>query len=190
MTIVAAAITKQDGVVISVDSQISWDSGKSDEGPSKIWVDKERRYLFASCGDIRASQVLQYWTEWPEFRDFHKENIEKFVVKDVIPAVRYALEENGALETSKKIDTFAAGLIMAWDNNLVVIDGDFSVTVPVSGRWAIGSGANEAFGSLGDTGPWTKTDVVKAAKVASKTALGVGGDIYYASTKSLEIFKA
>lgn len=190
MTVIAAAITKQDGVVVAVDSQISWDYSKSDEGPSKVWIERDRKYLFASCGAVRAAQVIRHWTEWPELRFWHRDDIEKFIVKDVIPPMRESLSEHGALQSSKKIDTFGAGIIMAFDNVLVAIDEDFSVTIPESGRWAMGSGASEAFGSLGDEGPWTRRDVINAAKIASKTALGVGGDIYYATTKSLEIFKA
>jgi len=188
MTVLSAAITKMDGIVIAADSQISFDYSKSDEGPGKLWMDKDRRYIFGGCGSIRAMQVIQYWTEWPEFREFHE--VDKFAVKDIVPAMREALNEHGALESSKKVETFGAGIIMAWDSNLLIIDEDFSVTIPVSGRWAMGSGASEAFGSLGDQGPWTKTDVIKAARAAAKTAQGVGGDIYYITTKSMEIRKA
>ena len=45
MTIIAAAITKQDGVVIAADSEISWDFTKADDGPNKLWVDKERKFI-------------------------------------------------------------------------------------------------------------------------------------------------
>ena len=188
MTILAAAITKMDGVVIAADSQISWDYSKSDEGPGKLWTDKDRRYVFGGCGSIRAMQVIQHWAEWPEFREFH--DLERFIIREAIPAMREALNEHGALESSKKIESFGAGIIMAWDNNLIAIDEDFSITIPISGRWAMGSGASEAFGYLGDEGPWTKGDVIKAARNAAKTAVGVGGDIYYVTTKNMEIKKA
>ena len=188
MTVIAAAITKMDGVVIAADSQISWDFSKSDEGPGKLWIDKDRKYIFGGCGSIRAMQVIQYWTEWPEFREFHE--VDRFSVRDLIPAMREALNEHGALESAKKVETFGAGIIMAWDNNLIAIDEDFSITIPVSGRWAMGSGAPEAFGYLGDEGPWTKNDVIKAVKNATKTAVGVGGDVWYITSKSFEIKKA
>lgn len=191
MTVITAAITKQDGVVIAADSQISWgDWTKSNEGSGKLWVEKDRRYIFGACGSVRVSQVIQHWTEWPEFRDYHKDNIEQFVIKEIIPAIRESLQEHGSLETAKKVESFDAGFIMAWDDILVTIDSDFSVTIPVSGRWAMGSGLSEAFGSLGDEGPWTKNDVIKAARMATKTAQGVGGEIYYVTSKSLEVRQA
>ena len=190
MTVLAAAVTRLDGVVIAADSQISWDYTKSDEGSGKLWVDRERKFIFASCGDIRAAQVVQHWTDWPEFRDYHQGDVERFVIKEVVPAMREALNDHGALAVSKQVESFGAGIIMAWGNNLVAIDEDFTVTIPVTGRWAMGSGLSEAFGSLGDEGPWTKNDVIKAARMATKTAVGVGGDIYYATSKSLEVKKS
>jgi ATP-dependent protease HslVU (ClpYQ) peptidase subunit len=190
MTVLAAAITKVDGVVIAADSEISWDYNKTHEGSGKLWIDKERQYIFGGCGSVRATQVIQHWTDWPELREFHRDNLEQFIVKDVIPAMRTALDEHGALETSKKIESFGAGLIIIIDDKIIAIDDDFSVTIPISGRWAMGSGAPEAFGSLGDEGPWTKNDVIKAARNATKTAVGVSGDIWYATSKSLEIKQA
>lgn len=187
MTVLAAAITRLDGVVIAADSEISWDYTKSHEGSGKLWVDRERKFAFASCGDVRAAQVIQHWTDWPEFRDYHQNDIERFVIREVVPAIREALNDHGSLSVSKSVETFGAGLIMAWGNNLVAIDEDFSVLIPTSGRWAMGSGLSEAFGSLGEDGPWTKNDVIKAARVSTKTAAGVGGNIWYVSTRSLEV---
>jgi len=189
MTVLAAAITKQDGVVIAADEEISWIGGKSHEGGIKLWVDKDHKFAFGAAGNIRAAQILRHWTEWPEFREHHKD-IEAFVVKEVVPAMRESLSEHGALETSKKIDSFQGELIIAWDTNLIVVDEDFSITIPKSNRWAAGSGASEALGSMGDEGPWTKNDVIKAAKVATKTAEGVSGEIYYITTKSMEVKKS
>ena len=40
----------------------------------------------------------------------------------------------------------------------------------------------DALGALGDHGPWTREDVIDAVRRSSKTAVGVGGAIYVAST--------
>ena len=189
MTIIAAAITKQDGVVIAADSEISWDFTKADDGPNKLWVDKERKFIFGGAGGYRSGQVIKHWTEWPEFREHHHD-VEMFMVKEVVPAIKSSLSENGAMRESKGLETSDAIIIMAWGNNLVVVEEDFSVIIPPLGRWAIGSGQSEAFGSMGDEGPWTKNDVIKAAKVATKTAVGVGGEVYYVTSKGLEVKKA
>ena len=109
------------------------------------------------------------------------------MVKDVVPNVREALFEHGALEVNKKTENFEGDVIMAWDNNLVVIDGGFSVLIPVSGRYAIGSGLSEAMGRLGNAGPYTKQDVVEAARRATITAVGVGGPLWAVSTKTMKV---
>jgi ATP-dependent protease HslVU (ClpYQ) peptidase subunit len=186
MTVLAAAITKQDGVVIAADSEITWESAKSHEGPTKLWIDRERKYVFGGAGDVRVMQVIKHWVQWPEFREHHKD-IEEFMVKEVVPVLKDTLSEHGVLESTRKVETFDATIIMAWADNLVCIDGNFSVTIPLTHRWAAGSGENEAFGSLGVEGPWTKNDIIKAARNATTTAIGVSGDIHYVTTKALEI---
>jgi len=58
MTVLAAAITRQDGIVISADSQISWDWAKSDEGPGKLWVEKDRKYILLFVFQTTEQHIL------------------------------------------------------------------------------------------------------------------------------------
>ena len=76
---------------------------------------------------------------------------------------------------------------MAWEDNLVVIDEDFGVTIPFSARYAIGSGQSEALGALGNEGGWTREDVIEAAHRATVTAIGVGGPLYSINTVDLTV---
>jgi len=69
----------------------------------------------------------------------------------------------------------------------VTIDESFAVFVPSSNRYAIGSGQSEAFGSLGNQGPWTRDDVIGAASRATITALGVGGPLWAVDTVSMQL---
>lgn len=183
MSVITAAITKADGVVLAADSEISGIYTKDKDGYCKLFVTEQQGFVFGGAGNIRPLQVIKHWTNWPIFRDYHID-IEEFVIKEVVPEIRTALFEHGALEVSKKTESFEGELIMAWKNNLVVIDSDFSVTIPSSGRYAIGSGMQEALGSLTNQGPWTKSDVIKAAQSSAITAVGVGGPIYYVTTKT------
>ena len=188
MTVIAAAITEEDGVVIVGDSEITYDWTKDNDGYSKVWVADSQSYIFGSCGSLRVMQILKHWVEWPYFHDHH-EDIESFVVREVIPKVRDSLFEHGAMEVSKKTENFDGDIIMAWDDNLVVIDGSLSVQIPISGRYAIGSGMQESLGALGNEGPWTKEDVIEAARRATITALGVGGPLWVATTDSMTVEK-
>ena len=125
MTVIAAAITKKDGVVIVGDSELSGDYTKDTDGYSKVWVSENQGYIFGACGSLRVMQVIKHWTTWPYFRS-DITDLEEFVVKEMVPNIREALFEHGALEVNKKTESFEGDVIMAWDNNLVVIDGGCS----------------------------------------------------------------
>jgi hypothetical protein len=185
MTVIAAALTKRDGIVIAGDSEITADFNKDVDGFCKLWIDDEHNFVFGGAGNIRQLQVIKYWTEWPYY--IPGTSLEEFGVKSVVPEVRNALSEHGSLVVSKKTETFEGAFLMAWESNLLVVDEDFSVFSPSSNRYAIGSGQSEALGHLGNEGPWTKQEVINAVKKASITAHGVGGPLWVASTKSLTI---
>jgi 20S proteasome alpha/beta subunit len=188
MSVIAAAVTKLNGVVIVGDSEISDDWNKDTDGYQKIWVSKDEGYIFGGAGSARDIQILQYLTGWPQF--YPKMDVELFGVRDVVPSMKEALSNNGRLISGKNsTDHFNAEMIMAWDNNLMVVDDDFGIFVPASRRMAIGSGKSEALGYLGNKGPWTKADVIEAARRATLTAVGVGGPLWVVSTKSMEVEK-
>ena len=185
MTVIAAAITRKDGVVIVGDSELTWDYTKDTDGCSKLWVSPQQQIVFGGCGSTRALQVIKHWVEWPYFREDH--DVEEFLVKEVVPRIRDALYDHGCLLVSKRTESFDGSIIMAWQNYLAVIDDGFGVALPVSGRYAIGSGISEALGSLGNAGPWNKGDVIEAARRATLTALGVGGPLWVTTSKSLQV---
>ena len=83
--------------------------------------------------------------------------------------------------------SFDGAFIMAWDNNLVVVEDDFSVMNPVSQRYAIGSGQSEALGHLGNQPPYTKEDVIEAARKSLITSIGVGGPLWVVTTKTMTV---
>ena len=151
MTVVTAAITKKDGIVMSCDSELSNSWNKDKDGYSKIWVDEKSRYLIGGCGSLRAMQIMKYWVELPF--PHNEDDPEKFAVEEMSPLLRNALSEHGALYSSKKSEYFEGLFLVAWDDTLIVIDSDFGIVIPVSKRYAIGSGMSEALGHLGNVGP-------------------------------------
>lgn len=188
MTVIAAAVTKKDGVVIVGDSEVTSNFTKDNDGYSKLWVEKENgQFIFGGCGGVRAMQVIKHWTSWP----FHRlgTDIEEFMVKEVVPAVHVALDEHNALmiDNDTKEVSFDGAFIMAWGNTLVVIEEDFSVMSPVSQRYAIGSGQSEALGHLGNQTPFIKEDVIEAARKSLITSIGVGGPLWVVTTKTMVV---
>ena len=186
MTVIAAAVTKKDGVVIVGDSEVTSNFTKDNDGYSKLWVEKENgQFIFGGCGGVRAMQVIKHWTSWP----FHRlgTDIEEFMVKEVVPAVHGSLDEHNALmiDNDTKEVSFDGAFIMAWGNNLFVVEEDFSVMSPVSQRYAIGSGQSEALGHLGNQPPYNKEDVIEAARKSLITSIGVGGPLWVLTTKTM-----
>lgn len=181
MTVIAAAITTEYGIVIVGDSELSTPFTRDKDGYSKVWVDEVNEgYIFGGAGNLRELQIIKYHVAWPYYRDIYP--VEEFVVKEVVPKMRDALIDNGV-----KLEDYGSSLIMAWEDNLVVIDEDFGVTIPLSVRYAIGSGQSEALGSLGNEGGWTRSDVIMAAERATVTAIGVGGPLYAVDTRDLQV---
>jgi len=181
MTVIAAALTYKNGIVIVGDSELSTSYTRDSDGYSKVWVDeKEGPYIFGGAGNLRELQVIKYHVAWPYYRDFI--SVEEFAVKEVVPKIREALLDNGV-----KMENYESSLIMAWDENLIAIDQDFGVTMPLSMRYAIGSGQSEALGALGNEGGWTKEGVIEAARRATVTAIGVGGPLYAVDTTDFTV---
>jgi len=181
MTVIAAALTTDNGIVIVGDSELSTQFTRDNDGYSKVWVDEVNEgYIFGGAGNLRELQIIKYHVAWPYYRDIYP--VEEFIVKEVVPKMRDALVDNGV-----KMEDYESSFIMAWGDNLVVIDEDFGVTIPLSARYAIGSGQSEAFGALGNEGGWTKDDVIEAAHRATVTAIGVGGPLYAVDTIDLTV---
>lgn len=154
-----------------------------------MWVDNKHGYIFGGCGLLREIQVVQYHIEWPKFHA-DEQDIMEFGVTEIIPNIKMGIADHGILNKSKGVESLESSFIMGWENHLLAIYTDFSVVEAIKGRVAIGAGYAEAYGSLGERGPWSKEDVIEAARRATLTAQGVGGDIYYVSSKDLKIKKA
>jgi hypothetical protein len=189
MTCVIGALTKNDGIVLASDSYVEDGTTKTLDYEGKLW--SNGNYILGASGTVRVIQVIKYFFDLPEFRDYHKDNIEKFVVKEIVPVLKEVLRENEILETNKKIISFDAEILIGWEDNICSIGGDFCVTIPPSKRIATGSGIAQSLGSLDNKkNNWTKRDIVRAVESANLTAIGVGGSIYTISTKNpkVEIF--
>lgn len=185
MTVIVAAQTKADGVVVACDAQTTWGWQKLEANREKIWTTKQ--LVVGSAGSVRPAQIIQHHTDWPVFHADEDTHLEAFTIKRLLPAIRKALRDNGALKKEAEVESAEATLLLAWGDYLTVIAGDGAVVTPRPGRAAIGSGAQEALGYLGEDGPWTKTQVIEAARRATLTAVGCDGPIHYATTRSLAV---
>lgn len=186
MTIIVAARAKT-GVIIAADAQTTAGWLKEQLDRTKLWTSGQ--YAFGAAGCLRTSQVVKHWTTWPKHRPDEDPDVEAFLVKSVVPAIRTAVDGAGVKRTTNGVETIDTSLIMAWGDNLAEITGNGAVCIPATGRCAIGSGYAEALGYLGDRGPWTVQQVVTAAHRATISAHGCDGPISYISTTDLTIVR-
>lgn len=179
MTVIVAARLKGGGVALAADSQwtAGWRKGTTD---AKIWT--AGSYIVGAAGGMREAQIVRHFTTWPKHRPDEDTDTEAFAVKQIVPALRTAVADKGVLVNSSGLERVSVELLTAWDDNIVTIHDNFCIGVEPD-RYAIGSGADEALGALGDKGPWTLAQVVEAARRATITNLGCGGTIHYATTK-------
>lgn len=185
MTVIVAARTET-GVVMAADSQTSagWEKIRADR--TKLWIAGEQ-YVVGAAGNVRAAQVVKHFTAWPRFRPDEDTDLEAFLVKRLVPALRAAVKDHGIVEVDSGAETIPVTLLIAWDRHIAEVSGDYCSLMPRAGRYAIGSGSSEALGSLGDTGPWEEWDVIEAARRATITNIGCDVPIYVADTVGLEV---
>ena len=94
MTVIAAALTTDNGIVIVGDSELSTQFTRDNDGYSKVWVDEVNEgYIFGGAGNLRELQIIKYHVAWPYYRDIYP--VEEFIVKEVVPKMRDALVDNG-----------------------------------------------------------------------------------------------
>jgi ATP-dependent protease HslVU (ClpYQ) peptidase subunit len=102
-------------------------------------------YLVGYTISFRAGQVLQHEVDWPSPpADF---DLERLMVRDVVPKLRHALREAGALKVTEGVEETAQFMI-GLRGELVTVGGDFSIGYLREPYLAIGSGRHNAYGAL------------------------------------------
>jgi ATP-dependent protease HslVU (ClpYQ) peptidase subunit len=185
MTVIVAALTKDQGVVMAADRLVSAGWEKQYHQAPKLWTTEQ--FALGAAGDLRAAQVLKHHVTWPKYRPDEDTDLEKWLVKTLFPAVRAGTKDQGVVKNDSGVETLEAGFLWATADLLAEVAGNGCVTVATSGRMAIGSGSAEALGRLGDTGPWTEADVVDAARRAIQSNRGCDGPISIVDTKTLTV---
>ena len=185
MTIIVAARLANGHVCMAADSQTSIGWEKAEHDASKLWT--AGQYAIGAAGDVRAAQVVRHFTTWPKFRPDEDTDTEAFLVKSIVPAIRAAVANTGVQVVNSSAESVRTTFAVCWAGTVAMVHGNYAVTIPRSGRLAIGSGSAEALGYLGESGPWTVKQVVEAARRATITADGCSGDIDHVVTGDLKL---
>lgn len=185
MTVIVAAQTKDQGIVLAADRMVSVGSREHEHEQPKLWVSDQ--YAIGAAGNLRVAQVLKHYVKWPKYRPDEDTDWEKFCVTSIVPAIRKAAEGHGVMVDNSGHQYLSVELLIATGDRQALVSGDGCVFADNTGRGAIGSGCRQALGALGGTGPWTESDVINAARRAGETAQGVGGPISVVDTKTLTV---
>lgn len=186
MTIIVAAKTENDGVVMAADRLVTNGWQKQYNATPKLWTNNGT-WAIGGAGDFRAVQVIKHHVTWPKYRPDEEPDTEAFMVKTVIPAIRAGVQGHGVLKDDSGVQSTGAQLIAATGDHIFEIMENGSVLADISGCAAIGSGYAEAIGRLGPDGPWSEDDVIDAVRRAIRTARGCDGPISVVNTRTLDI---
>lgn len=118
---------------------------------SKIAVNG--KYLIGTAGDLRAINLLTHTLTPPICPPNLKgKKLDEFVTNKLIPAIRQMFEQNGYTTNEQNNNSNKAEhgseLLVAINQTIYLIDGDYSWFTDASGIYAIGTGAPYALGAL------------------------------------------
>ncbi len=102
---------------------------------------------FGFTGSYRMGQLIRYELVLPRVTRLDVKDLERFMVKKFIPALRKILTLGGASSNESGVETggeFIVGIL----GKIFVVESDFQVASPEEPIYAVGSGAAFALGAL------------------------------------------
>ena len=105
--------------------------------------------LFGTAGSFRMRDVLMYNLKIPTLTKSDKSNIDFYVKKKLISAIRNTfIEEGVCIKTDESDQTCPGDILIGIQNKIYKIESDFQVGETAFSYNAIGSGSREALGAL------------------------------------------
>jgi hypothetical protein len=102
---------------------------------------------FGFTGSYRMGQIIRYDLVLPRISRNDTKDLERFMVKKFIPALRKYLTAGGVASNENGVETcgtFIVGLL----GKIFTVENDFQVGSPEEPIYAVGSGASFALGAL------------------------------------------
>jgi len=136
---------------------------------SKIAVNG--KYLIGTAGDLRAINLLTHTLNPPVCPPHLKgKKLDEFITNKLIPSIKHMFESNGYTnntpENPNNKATHDSNMIVAVNQSIYLIDGDYAWFTDSTGNYAIGTGTPYALGALLNM-PYPK-DASQAKKNALK----------------------
>jgi ATP-dependent protease HslVU (ClpYQ) peptidase subunit len=160
-------IVKNGHVIMGADSLVTAGNSKFSH-PQMLKIINNNGYLIGGAGDVTACDIFMYMWIPPMPNALQRKNIYKFMITNVVPSMREALEENGyKVDPSDKESGFE--MLLALDGEIFQIGDDFSVLMDKTGIYGVGSGSPWAVAAL-DSGATVEEALVIAEKRSPYTA--------------------
>ena len=188
---VVVAIKENGRVYIGADSQVTKGGTRSTlKNPNnyKIWkVRGVDNCLMAHVGNVREANIIRLMDQVITLYDIFSDRVDyEFVVKDLVQSIFSELKRYGYLKDDSYIESMDSCFIFAYKDQLYTIGSDGCV-IEVSDVAAIGSGKNEAIGSLVSTENESAKDrIIKAIKASATNDIYVDYPIILVDTENTQ----
>ena len=149
---VVVAIKQGNKIYMGADSQVTRGGTRlslSNPNNYKIWkVKGVENCLMASVGDLRDACVIRIMNGLVREIDALKGEVDfEYVVGRIVPLIKEELIDYGYIKKDGVFEGFESSYLFAFEDKLFYINRDASV-IEIDDCIAIGSGSNEAIGSL------------------------------------------
>ena len=185
---VVVAVKGEGKIFIGTDSQVTKGGTRTTlKNPNnyKVWkVAGCDQCLMAHVGNVRDANVVRLMNNIIDDYDEYRDRVDyRFVVKYVVPEIINALKEAHFLKLSDNyLDYMESSFLFAYKDKLFLINSDGCV-IEIDDYVAIGSGAQEAIGSLLSTeGQNIQRRIVKAIKASAASDIYVDYPIILTDT--------
>lgn len=188
---VVVAIKENNKIYIGADSQVTKGGTRSTlKNPNnyKIWkVRGVDNCLMAHVGNVREANIVRLMDSVITSYDIYANRIDfEFVVKELVQRIFEELKRYGYLKDESFIEEMDSSFIFAYKDQLYTINSDGCV-IEVSDVASIGSGKNEAIGSLVSTeNEPAKERIIKAIKASATNDIYVDYPIILIDTENTE----
>lgn len=188
---VVVAIKEKGKIYLGCDSQVSCGGTRTTlKNPNnyKIWkVQNTERCLMGAVGNLRDACLIRTMDDLiTEYNIYKKHICFDFVVNKIVPDIIEKLKDANYLKRDAVFDSMDSSYLFAFEDQLYLIGMDASV-IEVEDYVAIGSGKNEAIGSLLSTENEAPEErIIKAIKASAANDLYVDYPIILTNTETTD----
>ena len=189
---VVVAIKQGNKIYMGADSQVTRGGTRlslSNPNNYKIWkVKGVENCLMASVGDLRDACVIRIMNGLVREIDALKGEVDfEYVVGRIVPLIKEELSDYGYIKKDGVFEGFESSYLFAFEDKLFYINRDASV-IEIDDCIAIGSGSNEAIGSLITSSKEEDSEqrIVKAIKSSATHDIYVDYPIILVNTETTE----